>query len=74
MFLPKKQPNTLASNYIPEYSVWLCYLLKLLYFILVYIATTMRNMFVMVVVIRDMVKGVKISGTSGSFKKSLMCQ
>jgi hypothetical protein len=36
---------------------------------MVYISTTMRNMFVMVAVIREMMKGVKISETNGSFKK-----
>jgi hypothetical protein len=34
----------------------------------------MQNMFVVVVVIREMMKGVKISETNGSFKKSLICQ
>jgi len=41
----------------------------------VYIATTIQNMFVIVLVIQEMMKGVKISETNGSFKKkSLICQ
>lgn len=38
------------------------------------IATAVRNIFMMVVVILVMMKGVKISETSGSLRKCLMCQ
>jgi hypothetical protein len=71
MFLFQKQPKILAIIYFPECFVMLFFELGVVSSGVPYIARAMRNIFIMVVVILVVMKGVKISETSGSLKKNV---